>query len=76
MWLAELSIYLQCFLHCYNYLTLCNQTMIQWDTHRLWKLVKLVQNSTLGFHFKLTSIVQLTHHPYQRECLTFVNLVL
>ena len=40
------------------------------------KLVKLNQNSKLKFHFKLASVVQLTHHPYQRECLTFVNLVL
>ena len=26
--------------------------------------------------FKAYFKVQLTHHPYQRECLTFVNLVL
>ena len=55
---------------------LCNQTIIQWDTHRLRGLMKPVQNSNLKFHFKLTLVVQLTHHPYQRECLTFVNLVL
>ena len=46
------------------------------ETTSVMEIDELIQNSTLRFHFKLTSVVQLTHHPYQRECLTFVNLVL
>ena len=40
------------FVHCHDYLTLCNQIMIQWVKHQLRKLGELVEISTLGFHFR------------------------
>ena len=52
----------------------CVRDKIEKD--RLEKLNSDIQDPNLKFHLKLALVVQLTHHPYQRECLTFVNLVL